>query len=87
MCLYMVKLRVYPVCVWLPTASSRVVFYVSDFAFFYLSPFNVYIWLNSEFILFVFGFLLLPLVCFFTFLILRFLMSLPFTEKSVNTQG
>ena len=44
MSLYMVKLRVYPVCVWLPTASSRVVFYVSDFAFFYLPPFNVSIY-------------------------------------------
>ena len=44
MCLYMVKLRVYPVCVWLPTASSCVVFNVSDFAFFYLPPFNVSIY-------------------------------------------
>ena len=44
MCLYMVELRVYPVCVWRPTAPSRVVFYVSDFAFFYLSPFHVSIY-------------------------------------------
>ena len=35
----MVKLRLYPACVSLPIVSSRVVFYVSDFAFFYLPPF------------------------------------------------
>ena len=35
----LVKLSVYPVCVLPPIASSRVVFYVSDFAFFFLPPF------------------------------------------------
>ena len=68
MCLYMVKLRVYPVCVWLPTASSRVVFYVSDFAFFYLSPFNVSIYGQTQSL----SCLCLASYCFLSCVFLRF---------------